>query len=571
MDSSTCKHYYATTNKFRANCLHWPPHRAKRKTLSASKSISNLKNQDKFRQSCNPNHVIIIEQTSTQMKIRTTKQTKECNYVISMIFAPIIVSLLLLSMPSISSTQQHVNPSTNQDASFLTSQLDNPFEPNHNKQYFIEPEEITRFTIHDAKLPSTITTISQTTSTSNDIQLRRNFDLNLQSDLQSRESRSMNVQTMASNNATNNVPTMESTSSSNKPTNIAQAPSGDQPKYTYTDALINDKFNRVQQAHKPMVTRYQAHRPNSRPRPPIKFNHNTYHNNHNNRPRWGRNNVYKRVLLCDKTLISLDYLRRPRPLKVSHWEDEHYTINGQDNGSEWDSSGFDEFFEATAAMPLNATNAIERSASQQHKRHVHLPMIEHEAEPEWLLPDDDPLVLCDMWDLEKGLLNRKPPESLLAMAVKADFNTVREAIKRCRQLSEKALPIGNEYRDAVEISTEDMISMFSMKRGLIPGTKWCGLGDIAATYNDLGQKRRIDICCRAHDHCPVRLKPFRNDYGLFNIALYTKSHCECDTDFYRCLREIRSKTADMLGNLYFNVMKLQCLREEPMKMCRELR
>lgn len=30
-------------------------------------------------------------------------------------------------------------------------------------------------------------------------------------------------------------------------------------------------------------------------------------------------------------------------------------------------------------------------------------------------------------------------------------------------------------------------SPFSVFSGIIPGTKWCGTGDIATTYNDLGK------------------------------------------------------------------------------------
>lgn len=258
--------------------------------------------------------------------------------------------------------------------------------------------------------------------------------------------------------------------------------------------------------------------------------------------------MYKRVLLCDKTLVSLDYIKNlelePRPFELSDHESNMIDLESQL-----------ELQRASNASSLQL-------AESMLDRHLSGP----------LLVDEDPLVKCDMWDLEKGLKNRKPPQMILEMAVKADFDTVRDAINRCRQLSEKTVAPEDEYRDGLEmISSDDLISLFAMKRGLIPGTKWCGLGDMASSYNDLGSKHRIDICCRAHDHCPIRLKPFRNDYGVLNIAFYTKSHCDCDADFYRCLREVHSKTADMLGNLYFNVMKLQCMREERVKVCREMK
>lgn len=284
--------------------------------------------------------------------------------------------------------------------------------------------------------------------------------------------------------------------------------------------------------------------------------------------------MYKRVLLCDKTLVSLDYVKRGHYMPF----EPHFELDGDDfDDNIIDlSSNLNQIYTSldninsvrrvantTITLPGNSLQAADSVPDEAVL----------EVERRSYLNDEDPLVKCDMWDLEKGLKNRKPPREILQMAVKADFDSVRDAINRCRQLSERTLPPDDEYRDGiVEImSTEDLISLFSMKRGLLPGTKWCGLGDMASSYNDLGPKHRIDICCRAHDHCPIRLKPFRNDYGVLNIGLYTKSHCDCDADFYRCLREAHSRTADMLGNLYFNVMKLQCMREERMKICREMK
>lgn len=397
---------------------------------------------------------------------------------------------------------------------------------------------------------------------------------------------------------------------------------------------------------------YQHHRPHRHYPSHRHHHHNPRHYQHR-RPRLNNNyppltdseimvmgagKMYTRVLLCDKTLVSLDYVRNlnsePRPFGhslpttykgpfVPHSPsstppsssdglieevlndigdnlidlDSHYSTlsnsqaeasnssNPQSIAAESGSTGRHQ--QSGNQLSLGSSDFyafnITISASDSNSSDAFAPLERLSASASileqrsgsgggHLLNDDDPLVRCDMWDLEKGLKSRKPPEHLLRVAIKADFDTVRDAINRCRQLSEKTLPSEDEYRDGLEImSTEDLISLFSMKRGLIPGTKWCGLGDQASSYNDLGPKHRIDICCRAHDHCPIRSKPFRNDYGVLNIGLYTKSHCDCDADFYRCLREVRSRTADMLGNLYFNVMKLQCMREERLKVCREMK
>lgn len=34
-----------------------------------------------------------------------------------------------------------------------------------------------------------------------------------------------------------------------------------------------------------------------------------------------------------------------------------------------------------------------------------------------------------------------------------------------------------------------------------PGTRWCGPGNTADDYDDLGAHPQEDKCCRQHDHC----------------------------------------------------------------------
>lgn len=54
------------------------------------------------------------------------------------------------------------------------------------------------------------------------------------------------------------------------------------------------------------------------------------------------------------------------------------------------------------------------------------------------------------------------------------------------------------------------------------GTKWCGPGDVAQSYDDLGALIEVDKCCRAHDHCPIKVKGFASAHGLMNLSFYTK-------------------------------------------------
>ena len=63
------------------------------------------------------------------------------------------------------------------------------------------------------------------------------------------------------------------------------------------------------------------------------------------------------------------------------------------------------------------------------------------------------------------------------------------------------------------------------------------------------------------DSFPLQVKPFQTRYNLFNFAPYTKSHCECDQMFYNCLKAVNSSKADAVGDVFFNVLGIQCVEE----------
>ncbi|KAJ8935997.1 hypothetical protein NQ318_009677 [Aromia moschata] len=92
-------------------------------------------------------------------------------------------------------------------------------------------------------------------------------------------------------------------------------------------------------------------------------------------------------------------------------------------------------------------------------------------------------------------------------------------------------------------------------------TKWCGTGDIAKNYFDLGTESTVDACCRAHDLCPVKIRAYSKRYNLTNNSLYTKSHCKCDDRLFNCLKGSESQTANIMGNIYFNLVQVPCLED----------
>ncbi|XP_055632175.1 uncharacterized protein LOC129772327 [Toxorhynchites rutilus septentrionalis] len=104
---------------------------------------------------------------------------------------------------------------------------------------------------------------------------------------------------------------------------------------------------------------------------------------------------------------------------------------------------------------------------------------------------------------------------------------------------------------------------FTLFSGIIPGTKWCGTGDIADSYHDLGEDATMDRCCRTHDLCPLKVRAYQKRYNLSNNSIYTKSHCKCDDMLYECLKKTNTSAAQVMGSIYFNLVQVPCVEDTP--------
>lgn len=108
------------------------------------------------------------------------------------------------------------------------------------------------------------------------------------------------------------------------------------------------------------------------------------------------------------------------------------------------------------------------------------------------------------------------------------------------------------------------------KRSLLvyPGTKWCGKGASARSYDDLGDSRYTDMCCRAHDFCPYTISGMTSKYNMFNYRFHTLSHCDCDDRLRTCLDSVKSDViAPIVKSLYFSIAGNVCFILKPEKVC----
>ncbi|XP_050429523.1 uncharacterized protein LOC126838827 [Adelges cooleyi] len=95
--------------------------------------------------------------------------------------------------------------------------------------------------------------------------------------------------------------------------------------------------------------------------------------------------------------------------------------------------------------------------------------------------------------------------------------------------------------------------------GIFPDTKWCGTGDLATNYFDLGPLVKLDVCCRAHDLCPTKVRAHSTKYNVTNDSMFTRSHCKCDQRFYNCLKKSKHQSGTVIGRIYFNLVRAPCI------------
>lgn len=131
----------------------------------------------------------------------------------------------------------------------------------------------------------------------------------------------------------------------------------------------------------------------------------------------------------------------------------------------------------------------------------------------------------------------------------ARFTHMDEAKRMCHELRG-----GVEKDDTGHSALPDKVFKRSKRGFTYPGTLWCGAGNMADHYDQLGesrpQKKKVhrriglsqnsliftcsgeftetDSCCRTHDHCPHVIHAFSTKYGYTNFKWHSICHCDCD-------------------------------------------
>lgn len=99
---------------------------------------------------------------------------------------------------------------------------------------------------------------------------------------------------------------------------------------------------------------------------------------------------------------------------------------------------------------------------------------------------------------------------------------------------------------------------FFSQAPIFPGTLWCGQGNLAENYHDLGYFNETDACCRDHDYCDDIIRPGRTKYNLANPYRITRLHCKCDSALRQCFQKVNSPISNTVGYIFFSLLQTQC-------------
>ncbi|XP_031729467.1 uncharacterized protein proca1 [Anarrhichthys ocellatus] len=139
------------------------------------------------------------------------------------------------------------------------------------------------------------------------------------------------------------------------------------------------------------------------------------------------------------------------------------------------------------------------------------------------------------------------------------FVHMDEAKLMCREFKERSESRGKVKGGGSDDSARRDKVLKRSKRGFTyPGTLWCGAGNMADHYGQLGDFAETDSCCRIHDHCPHVIHPFSSNYGHTNFKWHSICLCDCDNALKGCLRNVNDTSSRVVGQAFFNVIGVPC-------------
>ncbi|XP_034459403.1 proteoglycan 4 [Hippoglossus hippoglossus] len=148
------------------------------------------------------------------------------------------------------------------------------------------------------------------------------------------------------------------------------------------------------------------------------------------------------------------------------------------------------------------------------------------------------------------------------------FTRMDEAKMVCHEFRERS---GRSVKreDSDDSSLQNKVLKRSKRGFTYPGTLWCGAGNMADNYEQLGDFAETDSCCRTHDHCPHVIHAFSSNYGHTNFKWHSICDCDCDNTLKTCLRKVNDTSSRVVGQAFFNVIGVPCFELTYEERCAE--
>lgn len=168
--------------------------------------------------------------------------------------------------------------------------------------------------------------------------------------------------------------------------------------------------------------------------------------------------------------------------------------------------------------------------------------------------------LRDLWN---NAIKKKSNESLFRQSLHGDdFKHLLNMLSRLKA-SENRWNLFQEMKTVVLRNSYQKV--FGHKITMF--TNYCGPGDMAGPGDETvcGYFHGVDECCKGHDKCGTYIdsKSRYNEYpNLPEKQLYfTSLGCECDVEFYNCLKQTGSIFGELILGIY-SVAQMSCFQHE---------
>lgn len=158
---------------------------------------------------------------------------------------------------------------------------------------------------------------------------------------------------------------------------------------------------------------------------------------------------------------------------------------------------------------------------------------------------------------------RKSNESFLRQNLHSDdFQQLLDVLSTMKTSDKR----WNFFQDIKSVILQNSYErIFGFKIGMF--TNFCGPGDTAGPRNETvcGVFNGVDECCKAHDSCDNYIVS-KSDYDVYpslpwKQLYFTSLSCECDVDFYNCVKQTNSIFGELILGIY-SVAQMTCFQHE---------